>query len=45
VILLTVARAGILAMDLLLGKDPNWICYLKSFHATEKLCEAEAAAK
>ena len=33
------------ATDLLLGKDPNSIRYLKYFRATEKLREAEAAAK
>jgi len=33
------------ATDLLLGKDANSIRYLKYFRATEKLREAEAAAK
>lgn len=36
---------AIRATDLLLGKDPNSIRYLKYFRATEKLREAEAAAK
>jgi 5-methyltetrahydrofolate--homocysteine methyltransferase len=33
------------ATDLLLGRDPNSMRYLKYFRATEKLREAEAAAK
>lgn len=33
------------ATDLLMGRDPNSIRYLKYFRATEKLREAEAAAK
>ena len=33
------------ATDLLLGKDPNSMRFLKYFRATEKLREAEAAAK
>ncbi|MCL4274165.1 MAG: dihydropteroate synthase [Anaerolineales bacterium] len=36
---------AIKATDLLLGKDPNSMRYLKYFRATEKLREAEAAAK
>jgi len=37
--------SSIRATDLLLGKDANSIRYLKYFRATEKLREAEAAAK
>ena len=37
--------SAIRATDLLLGKDANSIRYLKYFRATEKLREAEAAAK
>ena len=37
--------SSIRAIDLLLGKDANSIRYLKYFRATEKLREAEAAAK
>lgn len=37
--------SAIRATDLLLGKDPNSMRYLKYFRATEKLREAEAAAK
>ena len=33
------------ATDLLMGRDPNSMRYLKYFRATEKLREAEAAAK
>ncbi len=36
---------AIRATDLLLGKDPNSIRYLKYFRATEKLRQAEAAPK
>ncbi|NWF63507.1 MAG: dihydropteroate synthase [Chloroflexi bacterium] len=36
---------AIRATDLLLGRDPNSMRYLKYFRATEKLREAEAAAK
>jgi 5-methyltetrahydrofolate--homocysteine methyltransferase len=37
--------SSIRATDLLLGKDANSMRYLKYFRATEKLREAEAAAK
>jgi len=37
--------SSIRATDLLLGRDANSIRYLKYFRATEKLREAEAAAK
>jgi len=37
--------ASIKATDLLLGKDANSMRYLKYFRATEKLREAETAAK
>lgn len=37
--------SAIKATDLLLGKDPNSMRYLKYFRATEKLREAEAAVK
>ncbi len=37
--------SAIRATDLLLGKDPNSMKYLKYFRTTEKLREAEAAAK
>lgn len=36
---------AIRATDLLLGRDPNSMRYLKYFRATEKLRQAEAAAK